>query len=366
MVELSDDEHGAPGYNNDPLLLVATCSVSYPCLERGTAIRIGSRPSKLALVQAKMIQQLLHDAIESNDSTISQIQSEIVPIDASGDNNIPIAASQDVPLAMKGVDFVGSLDAALADGKIDVAVHSLKDIPPDNRWKNDLVIGSYSDREDPLDVLVSDRYYALSSLPKNARVGSASVRRQAQLLSYRPDVEVVNVRGNVQARIAALERGDVDALILAAAGLERISKNEPIAMPYHQIPADDLLPGAGQGIVAAVCRTDDDEMVSLLKLIDNPSSRVAAVAERAFLDVIDTMQHDWPGRPPVAAHMSLDTCNQEWTFQGILLTPDGKRKIRVVHRLPRKCSSSDAFTLGTKAGHEVKEKAGNSFFADTK
>lgn len=191
-----------------------------------------------------MIQQLLHDAIESSDSTmISQIQSEIVPIDASGDNNSPIAVSQDVPLAMMGVDFVGSLDAALADGKIDVAVHSLKDIPPNNRWKDDLVIGSYSDREDPLDVLVSDRYYTLSSLPKNARVGSASVRRQAQLLSYRPDVEVVNVRGNVQARIAALERGDVDALILAAAGLERISKNEPIAMPYHQIRADDLLPG---------------------------------------------------------------------------------------------------------------------------
>ena len=177
---------------------------------------------------------------------------------------------------------------------------------------------------------------------------------------------MVNVRGNVQARIAALERGDVDALILAAAGLQKISKNEPIAMPYYQIPAEDLLPGAGQGIVAAVCHTDDDEMVSLLKLIDNPSSRVAAVAERAFLDVIDTMQHDWPGRPPVAAHMSLDACNQEWTFQGILLTPDGTRKIRVVHRLPRKCSSRDAFALGTKAGHEVKEKAGNSFFADIK
>ena len=108
-----------------------------------------------------MIQQLLHDAIESNDcSTISPIQSEIVPIDASGDNNSPIAASQDVPLAMKGVDFVGSLDAALADGRIDVAVHSLKDIPPANRWQNDLMIGSYSDREDPLDVLVSDRYFA--------------------------------------------------------------------------------------------------------------------------------------------------------------------------------------------------------------
>lgn len=356
------------------MLLITTkilCFLLLVCathaLSGSTTIRIGSRPSKLALVQAKKIQQLLHDAIESsNDSTISPLQSEIVPIDAAGDNNSPIAASQDVPLAMKGVDFVGSLDSALADGRIDVAVHSLKDIPPANRWKDDLVIGSYSDREDPLDVLVSDRYFTLSSLPENVRVGSASIRRQAQLLSHRPDLKVVNVRGNIQARIAALERGDVDALILAAAGLERISKHEPIAMPYHQIPADDMLPGAGQGVVAAVCRKEDDKMVSLLKLIDDPSSRIAAVAERAFLDVIDTMKHNWPGRPPVAAHMSLDTCNQAWTFRGILLAPDGTRKIRVVHRLPQKISSSDAFELGTKAGQEVKEKAGTSFFADTK
>ena len=344
--------------------LLLVCATTHG-LSGSTTIRIGSRPSKLALVQATRVQQLLHDAIESNDSTISPIQSEIVPIDASGDNNSPIAASQDVPLAMKGVDFVGSLDAALADGKIDVAVHSLKDIPPDNRWKNDLVIGSYSDREDPLDVLVSDRYFTLSSLPKNARVGSSSIRRQAQLLSHRPDVELVNVRGNVQARIAALERGDVDALILAAAGLERISKNEPIAMPYHHIPAEDMLPGAGQGIVAAVCRKEDDKMVSLLKMIDNPSSRIAAVAERAFLDVIDTMQHDWSGRPPVAAHMSLDTCNQEWTFRAILLTPDGAKKVEGLRLMPQKCGSSDAFELGTWAGREVKERAGTSFFADT-
>ena len=338
------------------VFLLLTCEAH--ALSSSATIRIGSRPSKLALVQAKTFQQSLHDVIPT-------IKTEIVSIDASGDNISPIAASQDVPLAMKGVDFVGSLDAALADGTIDVAVHSLKDIPPDNRWKDDLVIGSYSDREDPLDVLVSDGYSTLSDLPKNARVGSASIRRQAQLLSLRPDVEVVNIRGNVQARIAALERGDVDALILAAAGLERLSKSEPDGIaPHHRISLDDMLPGAGQGIVAAVCRKDDDRLLSLLELIDNASSRISAVAERAFLDAIDTMQHNWPGRPPVAAFMSLD--DHEWTFRGMLLTPDGTKKVGALHRLPQNCSSSDAFELGTRAGYEVREKAGTSFFVDTK
>jgi len=315
------------------------------------------------MVQAKKIQQLLHDAIQANDSTSSPIRSEIVPIDAAGDNNSPVAASQDVPLAMKTVDFTGALDDALTDGTIDVAVHSLKDIPPSNRWKDDLVIGSYSEREDPLDVLVSDECSTLAGLPKNARVGSASIRRQAQLLSHRPDVKVVSIRGNVIARLAALERGDVDALILAAAGLERLSRsesNDSISLPYHRIDADDVLPGVGQGIIAAVCRKDDHKTLSLLNFVDNRTSRITAVAERAFLNVVDTMEHEWPGRPPCAAYMSRD--DKGYLFRGVLLTPNGTKKVETSLRIPIKCSTSEAFGLGTKAGRELREKAGTSFF----
>jgi len=351
---------------------LSACTFTHALSSSSTSrtIRIGSRPSNLAMIQAKKIQQLLQDAImqQSNVSTTtSLVQTQIVPIDASGDINSPIAAaSQDVPLAMTAVDFTGSLDDALADGAIDVAVHSLKDIPPANRWKDGLAIGSYSDREDPLDVLVSpDRCCrTLADLPRDARVGSASLRRQAQLLSHRPDLQVVNIRGNVQARVAALERGDVDALLLAAAGLQRLAKSESggdiVTTPYHTISADEMLPGAGQGIIATACRTSDDYVTSLLKWIDNPNSRVAAVAERAFLDVMDTMKHEWPGRPPVAAYMSQD--DRGWTFRGLLLTPDGTRRVRTMHRLPQMCSPSDAFALGTRAGHELRERAGNSFF----
>ena len=353
------------------LFFLPLCTFTHALSSSGSSstIRIGSRPSNLALIQAKMIQQLLHDAIQTNDST-SLIQTEIVPIDSSGDISSSIAASQDVPLAMKAVDFTGSLDDALGDGIIDVAVHSLKDIPPANRWKEGLLIGAYSNREDPLDVLISDRCKTLADLPKGARVGSASIRRQAQLLSHRPDVTVVNIRGNVQARIAALERGDVDALILAAAGLERLAKSESggniISAPYkyNKISADEMLPGAGQGIIATACRrsSDDDNILSLLKQIDNPSSRVAAVAERAFLDVIDTMKHEWAGRPPVAAYMSQD--DHGWTFRGLLLTPDGMKKVRTLQRLPQECSAGDAFTLGTRVGYDLREKAGDSFYTE--
>ena len=175
------------------------------------SLRIGTRSSKLAQTQARQFQELLEFK--------HSINTELVPIDASGDKTK--SSTQNLPLAIQGVDFTGALDEALADGIVDVVVHSLKDIPPDNRWRinadeSKTMIGAYlGPRENPLDVLVSKEYQSIQSLPIGATVGSASVRRQAQLLACRPDLEIVNIRGNVNARLAALDRGELDGLILA-------------------------------------------------------------------------------------------------------------------------------------------------------
>ena len=333
-----------------------------------TLLRIGTRPSNLALIQAKEVEIALLDAIKStNTDNERELQTEIVAIDASGDKKEPIASTQDVPLAMTAVDFTGSLDDALIAGTIDAAVHSTKDLPPANRWRDGLTIACHiGPRADPCDVLVGS-YSSFAELPRGARVGSASIRRQAQLLSHRPDVTVVNLRGNVQARLAALENGDVDALILAAAGLDRLesgnSHGKRIDVPkYHKVPVENMLPGAAQGIVCVTCRADDNDVLSLLQRIDNKEARIAATAERALLDVVDKgVQHKWPGRPPVAAYMLRD--DDGWTLRGLLATPNGSKVIRTLQRETIDCSNERASELGELAGRDLLNEAGTTFLA---
>lgn len=352
------------------LLVLLSFSLAASALSTGnfssvSRLRIGTRPSNLALIQAKRFEAALLDAItttENDDENV--LQTVIVPIGASGDMKGAIAETQDVPLALKGVDFTGNLDDAVVDGKIDVAVHSAKDVPPENRWRDGLTIGCHLERADPCDVLVGP-YSSFADLPFGARVGSASIRRQAQLLSQRPDVMVVNVRGNVQARLAALENGDVDELILAAAGLDRLSRSgkSTFRLPeYHRIPVYNMLPGAAQGIIAVVCRADDDETLSLLQCLDNYEARIAATAERALLDVVDEIKHSWPGRPPVAAYMSPD--GEGWTLRGLLATPDGTRVVRTLQTETSGCDYERAYELGQMAGKDLVNKAGTTFLVD--
>ena len=202
-----------------PLLLLSTHPTL--CIHALTArtIRIGTRSSKLALTQAKKLEDALHN-----------INTELVHIDAAGDTKSQDGKTptQMLPLAVGEVDFTGALDAAVLDGSVDVAVHSQKDIPPECRW-NDvttkdeprLVIGAcLGPRETPQDVLITDdsSINSIQTLPYGARVGSASIRRQAQLKSIRSDLNIINIRGNVDARLQALDNGEVDGLILAMAG----------------------------------------------------------------------------------------------------------------------------------------------------
>ena len=195
-------------------------------------LRIGTRPSPLARVQAESVQQALHTA--SPDMDI-----EIVELTTTGDTNL----RSDRPLGRVGrtVDFTGIIDDAIIDDHVDLGVHSLKDIPPAHRWAGRvLTVGAHLPRVDPCDVLVGDAA-SIRDLPLRARVGTASVRRQAQLLALRSDLMLVNVRGNVHDRLRMLETGHVDALLLARAGLERLGLEGLGQM--HSVPADDILPG---------------------------------------------------------------------------------------------------------------------------
>ena len=214
------------------------------------SIRIGTRPSSLAKIQANAVADALRKVLSTNQDGAS-FDISILDILATGDE-IP-AKRSDVPLAVQLVDFTGTLDEALLAKEIDIAVHSLKDIPPSPRWVSGIEIAACLERENPGDVLVSplrgnqngngnrngnqndarnesqggrDGFKSIQSLPQGARVGTSSVRRQAQLLHLRKDLELINLRGSVGARITSLEEGTVDVLILAKAGLNRLLLKE--------------------------------------------------------------------------------------------------------------------------------------------
>ena len=177
------------------------------------------------------------------------------------------------------------------------------------------------------------------------------MRRQAQLLARRPDARVVNIRGNVGARLAALDAGEVDALILAKAGLDRLAESRA---DIHPILIDDMLPGAAQGIIAVVCRADDAATATLQR-IDDVDSRRCVTAERALLDVVDeSLQRHWPGRPPVAAY-----CRGS-VLRGKLATPDGSAVVEVSEALRDGESFED---LGRRVGHALVEQGGSAFLS---
>jgi hydroxymethylbilane synthase len=350
--------------NKTLLLVVLNCS-THCCtslsLTDNNLVRIGTRFSKLAQTQARQFQEILHKKHKD-------IKTEILPIDALGDKTgvLNKTSTQQLPLAIQGVDFTGALDEALADGIVDVVVHSLKDVPPANRWRINadaprITIGAYlGPRENPLDVLVSKKEYkSIMDLPAGAKVGSASLRRQAQLLACRPDLDIINIRGNIDDRLIALDRGELDGLILAFAGLKRLGL---LSYQSNPIPADVLLPGVGQGIIAVTCRTNDARTISLLKEVDNHDNRIAATTERSFLDVVDHLS-PWSGRPPAAGLMSPPANGKEfWEFRGLLATPDGSKVLTVNETLHSShCNEAAALNLGRQAAKDLLKQAGDDF-----
>lgn len=238
-------------------------------------IRIGTRGSPLALKQAHLTHRLLTDAVPelSAPGVITTI-----PIETSGDKFLGGPLYE---VGGKGL-FTKELEEALLSDKIDIAVHSLKDVaavlPPG------LLLGAYLEREDPRDALICKNACCITELPRGAIVGTSSVRRVAFLKALRPDLSILPLRGNVGTRLAKLEKGEAQATLLAMAGLNRLGNRLDYAYP---IPVEEMLPSAGQGIIAIECRENDSAMREILEKITHRTSAICAMAERAMLAMLD-------------------------------------------------------------------------------
>lgn len=230
-------------------------------------LRLATRASALALVQTT----LAADAIRT---AHSGVEVEFVEVTTRGDRD------QTTPLSAMGGEgvFVGAVRDALRDGRADIAVHSLKDMP--SLAAKGLVIGAMLERSDPRDVFVGRGGRRLRDLPAGARVGTSATRRAAILRAMRPDLAIVEIRGNVDTRLAKVERGEYDGVILAAAGLLRLGRLGEATEIYD---AEAFLPSPGQGVIALECRADDTATRTLLEAIDHAPTRIVATAERAVL-----------------------------------------------------------------------------------
>jgi hydroxymethylbilane synthase len=264
-------------------------------------LRLGARGSALSRAQAELVTASLAGAAEV----------ELVVVRTTGD---ALSASGQ-PIGWKG-DFTRELDQALLDDRIDLAVHSLKDVP--SALPAGLILAAVPPREDPVDVLLSRDRVRFADLPRGARLGTASPRRRAQLLAARPDLDVVEARGNVDTRITRLREGRWDAIVLARAGLARLGRLEEIVEAF---PDSILLPAVGQGALAVVTREGDGATAGAVSRIDHPDSHAAVLAERGFLATLEA-----GCRAPVAARARVAGGNL--TMTGAVFAADGSRVLR--------------------------------------
>jgi hydroxymethylbilane synthase len=241
--------------------------------------------------------------------------------------------------------FTEELEAALRAGDIDVAVHSLKDLPIEEA--NGVTIGAVPAREDVRDALVAGQHASLDSLPHGATVGTSSLRRSAQLLAYRRDLQVRSIRGNVETRIRKVDGGEYDAAVLAAAGLRRLNLEKRAS---EMLSLDVMLPAPGQGALAVQCRTDDSRVRAICAQIDDANVRRAVEAERAFL-------HGLGGgcAAPVAAYAMVE--GKRIQMRGLVAAPDGERVVRVSG------SADDPFELARELVQQAAEQGAAELFA---
>ncbi|WP_062017142.1 hydroxymethylbilane synthase [Aureimonas sp. AU4] len=302
-----------------------------------TPIRIGTRGSRLALAQAHEVRDRL-----CRSSGRPETDFAVTVISTSGDR------IQDRPLSEVGGKglFTKEIEEALLDGRIDLAVHSAKDMA--TRLPEGLEIAAYLPREDVRDVFVGRAGPRIADLPQGAVVGSASLRRQALLRRLRPDLTLRILRGNVQTRLAKLEAGDIDGTLLALAGLKRL---EAEGAATEILPLDLFPPAPGQGAIAVEARRDDEATRALLRPIDDAATHRALLAERAFLAVLDGSC-----RTPIAGHARFE--GEHLRFHGLILTPDGTQ----VHETRETGEGADAERLGREAGRRLRAEAGERFF----
>ena len=304
----------------------------------GTLLRIASRGSQLALWQAHAVERALLAADPDAEVRIDVVKT-------IGDKIL------DVPLAKigdKGL-FTKELDEALLSGAADLAVHSLKDVP--TRLPDGLVIGAITVREDPRDVLIlaPGRTGSLAELPAGARIGTSSLRRRAQLQARRPDLEVLDLRGNLNTRLAKLDRGEYEGIILAAAGVLRLGWEDRIS---EHLDPSDWLPAVGQGALAVVARADDEAMLERLRGLEHAATAAATTAERAFLRALEG-----GCQVPIGALGELR--DGRLTLDGLVASTSGATILRAT----AEGAPEDAAALGRRLADELLRRGAGELLA---
>jgi hydroxymethylbilane synthase len=302
-----------------------------------TTLKIGTRGSPLALAQAEIVRTL---AIATG--LVAEDAIETIVIKTSGDR---IQDRSLADIGGKGL-FTKEIEEALLDRRVDVAVHSLKDLPA---WMPEgLGLAAVLKREDPRDALLSPVATTIAALPQGARVGTSSPRRKALLLGLRPDLEIVEFRGNVGTRLAKLAAGEVQGTMLAMAGMARLG----LDVERHPLDPAEMLPAACQGAIGLEIRLDDTRMMALCDALNDPVSAIAVTAERAFLATLDGSC-----RTPIGALATV--ADGRVALDGLVARPNGAALIRRQGDAP----IADADRLGRELGRMIKAESPLDFFA---
>jgi hydroxymethylbilane synthase len=296
-------------------------------------LRIGSRGSQLALWQAHHISALLRERGH-------EVELEIIK--TTGDKIVDVALAK---VGTKGM-FTKEIEEALAEGRVDLAVHSLKDLPTE--LAPGFEIAAITRRENPRDVFCSSKYESIEDLPQRARVGTSSLRRQAQLKALRPDLDIHPLRGNVDTRLRKLEAGEYDAIILAAAGLNRLGKTELVR---QVIPAEVMCPAAGQGALGIEIRAGDSATRQHLAFLDDAAARATTICERALLNKLG-------GGCQVPIGASAEMRNGRLHLEGIVAHPDGSKVLREAR------DGNDPVALGELVGETLLRRGGDAILEE--
>jgi hydroxymethylbilane synthase len=308
-------------------------------LARQPPIRIGTRGSTLARTQSGLMQAAI--AAAAAPGAPAEEAAPLVVITTTGDR---IQDRRLLEAGGKGL-FVKELEEALLDGRIDCAVHSMKDVPAE--LPAGLAIGAIPEREDPRDALISRTGAHFAELPRGARLGTASLRRQAQALARRPDLEVEMLRGNVDTRLRRLDAGEFDAILLAMAGLRRLGLHGRVTELLDPVEAP---PAPGQGALAIEVRAEDLD-APWLAALDHPPTALAVAAERGALEALEGSC-----RTAVGAHARFDGPHLNVTVEA--LSPDGRERFRREGMLGGRVDRAAAFELGQMLGRDVRAQAG--------
>lgn len=297
-------------------------------------LRIGSRGSQLALWQANHISALLRERGH---------QVEIEIIKTTGDKITDVALAK---VGVKGM-FTKEIEEALAEGRVDLAVHSLKDLPTE--LPAGFEMAAITRRENPNDVFLSVKHNNLKELPRGARVGTSSLRRQAQLKVARADLQVHPLRGNVDTRIRKLEDGEYDAIILAAAGLNRLGRTQLVR---EVLSADFMCPAAGQGALGIEIRAGDVKMREILRFLDDADARATTTCERALLN-----QLGGGCQVPIGAHAEV-VANGRMLLTAVVARPDGSKLLRETQ------NGADPEQLGIQVGQTLLRKGADAILQE--